>query len=149
MNWKRSCTCSVVMAFALLSTASPASPECMQATFDASQLLQDSALVFAGTLVEGDHYTLIFKPDRVWKGKPSDRATVYLVGHPSIDISYRFQPGQRYLVAARVLLKEERWDINIDDRAPTAFGIARPCGSPMPLSLVPELDKLARPLKPR
>lgn len=137
------------MAFAPLSMAPAARSECMASrTFDATQLLQDSALVFAGTLVEGDNHTLVFKPDRVWKGEPSKRATVYVVGSPFIG-SYRFQPGQRYLVAAHVLQKEERWSINLSDQAPTAFGINRPCGSPMPLSLVPALDKLARPRKPR
>ena len=149
MNWKRSCACGVVMAFASLFMAPAASPECLASgTFDATQLLQDSALVFAGTLLEGDDYTLIFKPDRVWKGTPSNRATVYVVGLKTLD-SYRFQPGQRYLVAAHVLQKEERWSINLDDRIPTVFGVERPCGSPLPLSLVPTLDKLARPRKPR
>src|SRR5690349_11111434 len=107
MNWKRSCACAcVVLAFASLSTASATGPECVAATPDASQLLRDSALVFAGTLVEGDDYTLIFKPDRVWKGEPSNRATVYVVGLLTLD-SYRFRPGQRYLVAAHALQKEE------------------------------------------
>lgn len=147
MMWRHSCAC-VVMAFASLSTASAASPECVVATFDASQLLQDSALVFAGTLVEGDQYTLTFTPDRVWKGEPSRRTTLYVFGHPFVG-SHSFRLGERYLVAARVMQGDERRFINIDDRAPTAFAIERPCGSPMPLSLVPALDKLARPRRPR
>jgi hypothetical protein len=148
MNWKRSCACSVVMAFAFLFPASATGTECMSVRADASQLLHDSALVFAGRLVEGDQYTLTFKPDRIWKGTPSERATVYVVGYPSIG-SFSFQPGKRYLIAARVLQQEERWSINIDDRAPVAFGFQRPCASPLPLSLVADLDKLARPRKPR
>ena len=144
MKWRLACALGVVMASAPLSTTA-ARAECLSAAFDASQLLRDSALLFAGTLVDGDDYTLTFIPDRVWKGTPSARATVYLIGHPFVD-SYRFRPGQRYLVSARVLQKEERWAINIDDGAPTAFGIERPCGAPLPLSLVPALDKkLAHP----
>lgn len=147
MNWTLSCACSVLMAVASLSTASAANAECLAPSFDASQLLRDSALLFAGTLIEGDDYTLIFKPDRIWKGQPSRRATVYVVGLKSLD-SIHFRPGERYLIAAHVLQKEERWSINIDDRAPTVFGIEGQC-SPIPLSLAPALDKLARPRKPR
>jgi hypothetical protein len=133
----------VVMAFASLFPAPATASECVSVHIDASQLLHDSALVFAGTLVEGDQYTLTFKPDRVWKGQPSERATVYVVGYPFVG-AFSFQPGRRYLIAARVLQQEERQSINIDDRAPVAFGFQRPCGSPLPLSLLPELDRLAR-----
>ena len=118
------------------------------APVDASAVLQESALVFAGTLVEGDQYTLIFAPDRIWKGDASDRTTVYVVGRPFVG-AYAFQPGKRYLVAARVLQKEERWALLISDQSPTAFGFQRPCGAPLPLSLVSTLDKLARPRTPR
>lgn len=86
--------------------------------------------------------------DWKWKGELSSRATVYVVGHPFVG-AYTFRAGKRYLVAARVLQREERWSINIDDRAPIVFGFDRPCGSPLPLSLAPALDQLAHPHKPR
>jgi hypothetical protein len=154
MHWKRSCACGVVMAFASLSTASATVSECISLPVDARKLLHHSALVFAGTLVEGGaavergQYELTFQPDRVWKGNPSNRATVYVLGTPFVG-SYVFRPGQRYLVAARLLQEDERTLNGIFDPAATVFGIDRPCGSPLPLSLLPELDKVARPRTPR
>ena len=149
MNCPRSFALAVVLSCGWLSTASARGSECVaSAPVDAGALLQASALVFAGTLVEGDQYTLIFAPARIWKGDASGRATVYIVGRPFVG-AYAFQPGKRYLVAARVLEKEERWALLIGDQSPTAFGFQRPCGSPLPLSLVPALDTLARPRTPR
>ena len=84
MDWKRSCASGVVMAFVFLFPAPATASECVSVHVDASQLLHDSAPVFAGTLVEGDQYTLSFKPDRVWKGQPSERTTVYVVGYPFV-----------------------------------------------------------------
>ena len=136
------------MAFATLSRASATVSECMSVPVDVRKLLHDSTLVFAGTLVEGTRYRLTFEPDRVWKGKPSSRSTVYVLEGLGID-SHLFRPGERYLVAARTLQDDERRSNGIDDPADKVFGIDPPCGSALPLTLLPELDKLARPRTPR
>ena len=148
MYWIRACACGVVMAFATLSRASATVSECMSVPVDVRKLLHDSTLVFAGTLVEGSRYRLTFQPDRVWKGKPSNRATVYVLEGLGID-SPLFRVGERYLVAARAPDEDERRSNSIDDPADEVFVIDRPCGSALPLTLLPELDKLARPRTPR
>jgi len=144
----RSCACGVVMAFATLSSASAAMSECISVAVDARTLLHDSALVFAGTLIEGNRYSLTFQPDRIWKGELSNRSTVYVLEGLGID-SPIFRPGERYLVAARTPDEDERRSNSIDDPADEVFVIDRPCGSTLPLTLLPELDKLARPRTPR
>jgi hypothetical protein len=148
MRWTRSCACGVVMAFASLSTASATGSECFSMPGDARKLLHHSAVVFAGTLVETDHYRLTFQADRVWKEKPSNPVTVYVLGHPYVG-AYTFRPGKRYLVAARILQEDEQTSNGIDDPAAKVFGFDRPCGSPLPLSMLPELDKVTRPRTPR
>jgi hypothetical protein len=145
--WRRSCACGVVMALATLSSAPATMTECISVPVDARTLLHDSALVFAGTLVEGSRYRLTFQPDRVWKGKPSNRATVYVLEGLGID-SPLFRSGERYLVAARTPDEDERRSNMIDDPADEVF-VIEPCGSALPLTLLPELDKLARPRTPR
>lgn len=149
IRWKRCCpyACGVVIAFASLSMAAPRS-ECISIPIDVGKLLQEPALVFAGTVIEADAYRLTFRPDRVWKGKPSDRASVYLLGHPYIG-AFVYRPGQRYVVAARILGKDERTSNGIEDPADKVFGFERPCGVSLPLSLVAELDKRTRPRAPR
>ena len=105
--------------------------------------------MFAGTVVRGNEDTLTLEPDRVWKGQPSKRTTVWLLGPPSVD-SYFFRAGERYPVFAHVVSADERTDNGIDDPAAQVFGIYRPCGSPgFPLTLLPELNKIARSHKPR
>jgi hypothetical protein len=148
MNWTRFGVCGVVMGFASLSTATATMSECISVQVDARTLLHDSALVFTATLLEGTRYRLTFQPDRVWKGKPSNRATIYVLEGLGID-SPVFRPGEPYLIAARRPDEDERRSNMIDDPADEVFVIDRPCGSTLPLTLVPELDKLARPRTPR
>jgi hypothetical protein len=144
MNWTRDCVCGVVMALVSLSSVPSTGAECGVVPDDAPTLFRNSALVFTGTLVEGDQYTLTFQPDRVWKGKPAAPATVYLLENATLD-SYAFRVGERYLVAARVLRADERTSNSIYDPTPEVFGMDRRCGSPLPMTLLPQLDKLARP----
>jgi hypothetical protein len=136
------------MAFATLSRASATVSECIAVPVDARTLLHDSALVFAGALVVGSRYRLTFQPDRVWKGTPSNRATVYVLEGLGID-SPLFRPGERHLVAARTPDEDERRSNSIDGPADEVFVIDRPCGSTLPLTLLPELDNLTRPRTPR
>jgi hypothetical protein len=146
MYWRWSCACAVVIAFTSMATPSAtASSDCVSiGSYDARKLLRESALVFAGALVEADPYILTFQPDRVWKGRPTRRVTVYVLGPPFIG-SYAFRPRERYLVAARELNKEERTLNGIYDPAAKVFGFERPCGSTWPLSLAAELDTITRP----
>ena len=148
MNRKRA-RVAVIVAFASLTMASVASAECIVASVNVAEAFRDSTLVFAGTVVRGNEDTLTFEPDRIWKGRPSKRATVWLLGRPHVD-SYVFRIGERYLVFAHVVTADERTSNGIDDPAAEVFGIYRPCGSPIfPLTLLPELNKIARSHKPR
>jgi hypothetical protein len=57
-----------------------------------------------------------------------------------------FTKGQRYVIFARLLQPAER--IFIADHS-DAFGIYRPCGTPVwTLSVIPELDRITRGRKP-
>ena len=153
MDWTRAFICGAVIAVASPSMAWAAFSDCVSAAVDARTLLDRSALVFAGTLVDGGaatesgQYVLTFQVDRVWKGSTSSRATVYVLGAPFIG-SYVFRPGERYLVAARVLQRDERTSNSIYDPAAKVFGIDRPCGAPLPLSLQADLDTITRPRTP-
>ena len=149
MHWKRSCAFVVLIAVASVATPSAAaSSDCVSLpSYDARQLLRESALVFAGTLIEADQYILTFQVDRVWKGRATRRVTVYVLGPPFIG-SYAFRPRARYLVLARELNQEDRMLNGIYDPAAKVFGFDRPCGATWPLSLQAEFDKIARPRTP-
>jgi hypothetical protein len=143
--------CAGFIIVAVVSMSSLARAECIAVRFDVPASLRASDLVFAGTLVktenQGDRLT--FRVDRIWKGRSIRQdVVVYVLGRPWVE-SYLFSEKDEYLIFAHMLSAEERRSEYVNPDEPTAFGIARSCGSPPPLTLSTELDKMAQSRRPR
>jgi hypothetical protein len=131
--------------------SSSASSECVGITADVPKLLRESDLVFTGRLIKTElEQRLTFRSDRIWKGRPaSPDIVVYELGVGFIG-QYVFQQGEKYLIFASILAANDRRLAGVSPDEPIAFGIPPSCGSPQwPLKLAAELDKIARPRKPR
>lgn len=124
-----------------LAAAPRAGADCVSLTTDVPRSFREASLVFAGTVVAGTDDRLTFRPDRVWKGRPSEHVTVYLRGRPNLE-SYRFRTGERLLVFASVVAADD----DPDDLPEGAIAMPRGCASPpWPLTLSPQLDEIAQP----
>jgi hypothetical protein len=108
---------------------------------DVPRSFRDAAVVFAGIVVAADADRLTFRPDRVWKGRPSEQVTVQLRERPSLD-GYRFKAGERLLVFGRIVDADD----DPDDLPQGVLAMPRGCGAPpWPLTLSSQLDAIARP----
>ena len=126
---------------ALAVSGPPARADCVSVQVDVPRAFRQAAVVFAGTIVAGDAERLTFRADRVWKGRLDAQVTIHLRGRPNAE-SYRFRPGERHLVFAQVVGADD----DPDDLPAGVLAMPRGCASPpWPLTLEPELDKLARP----
>ena len=124
-----------------LASAPWAGADCVSLPIDVPRSFREAAMVFAGTIVDGNAERLTFRPDRVWKGRPSGQVTVYLRGRPNLD-GYRFSTGERLLVFARIVSPDD----DPDDLPEGAIAMPRGCASPpWPLTLSSQLDEIARP----
>jgi hypothetical protein len=125
----------------LAAAALPASAECVTLTVDVRRSFREAAVVFAGTIVHANNENLTFRPDRVWKGRPSNPVTIHVIGRPNLD-GYRFRTGERHLVFADVVGPDD----DPDDLPAGVLAMTRGCGAPpWPLTLTSELDRIARP----
>ena len=138
------------LLFAFLSAVSPLGGlECISFPTDASEPLKHSDVVFAGTLIKDEYQDrLTFRADRIWKGSLEKSDIVVYVPQRGFVGAYRFLVGDRYLLFAHILSKDERDAMAVPPNEKIAFGIFRPCGSPPPLALTRQLDKIARGRKP-
>jgi hypothetical protein len=140
---------SALLIALVLAAPSFAGTECIGYSTDPSIPFKQSDLVFAGTLVKDEYQDrLTFRADRIWKGSPKQSNIVVYVPRGGFVGAYAFRVGNRYLLFAHVLSKDERDAIAAPPEEKIAFGIPRPCGSPPPLTLTRQLDKIARGRKP-
>lgn len=141
----------LTLVTALLSALAPLRADCVIVGIDVLTAFRDADVVFRGTLVKAEHQDILtFRTDRIWKGPPASRdIVVYELEPPYVD-SFVFQEGVEYLVFAKVLSAGDRRLAGLAPADPLPFVIPRSCGSPpWPLTLSAELDKIARPRKPR
>ena len=140
---------SALLITLVLAAPPFAASECIGYPTDVSGPFKRSDLVFAGTLVRDEYQDrLTFRADRIWKGSSKQPNIVVYVPRGGFVGAYAFRVGNRYLLFAHVLSKDERDAIAVSPEEKIAFGIPRPCGSPPPLTLTRELDKIARGRKP-
>jgi len=140
---------SALLIALVLAAPSFAASECIGYPTDVSEPFKGSDLIFTGTLVRDEYQDrLTFRADRIWKGSPKQSNIVVYVPHGAFFGAYAFRVGDRYLLFAHVLSKDERDAIAVPPEEKIAFGIPRPCGSPPPLTLTRQLDKIARGRKP-
>jgi hypothetical protein len=126
---------------ASLAAASRAGADCVVVTTDVPQAFREAALVFAGTVVDGNADRVTIRPDRVWKGRPSVPVSVHLRGRPGSE-SYALKTGERLLVFAQIVGPGE----DPDDLPEGVLAMPRGCASPpWPLTLSSQLDSIARP----
>ena len=137
-----------LMIALVLASPSVGASECIGFPKDPAMLFEQADLVFAGTLVKNEHQDrLTFRADRIWKGPKQSKIVVYVRGGTFIG-AFGFQIGDRYLLFAYVLPKDEREAMAVPSEEKIAFAIPRPCGSPPPLTYTRQLDKLARGRRP-
>jgi hypothetical protein len=126
---------------ASLAAASPAGADCVVVTTDVPRAFREAALVFAGTVVDGNADRVTIRPDRVWKGRPSVPVSVHLRGRPGSE-SYALKTGERLLVFAQIVGPGD----DPDDLPEGVLAMPRGCASPpWPLTLSSQLDSIARP----
>jgi hypothetical protein len=124
-----------------LASAPPVGADCLSMPIDVPRSFREAAVVFAGTVVDGNADRLTLRPDRVWKGPSSGQVTIHLRGRPGSE-SYRFRTGERLLVFARIVGPDD----DPDDLPEGALAMPRGCASPpWPLTLSSQLDEIAPP----
>jgi hypothetical protein len=118
---------------------------------DVPQVFRHADLVFSGTLRKAEYgEKLTFEADRIWKGVVKRQVVVYDEPLHRYAGRYVYVVGERYLLFASLLTPDGRTMSNVPSNEDQAFGIPPSCGAPpRPLTLVPELDKIARGRKPR
>jgi len=133
---------SVVLVTTVALAAVPrAGADCVVVTTDVPRAFREAALVFAGTVVDGNADRVTIRPDRVWKGRPSVPVSVHLRGRPGSE-SYALKTGERLLVFAQIVGPGD----DPDDLPEGVLAMPRGCASPpWPLTLSSQLDEIARP----
>ena len=99
---------SALLIALVLAAPSFAASECIGYPTDVSEPFKGSDLIFTGTLVRDEYQDrLTFRADRIWKGSPKQSNIVVYVPHGAFFGAYAFRVGDRYLLFAHVLSKDE------------------------------------------